>query len=52
MTEYTYVICGKPRVKIKWKKESFIPEISRVTSVHGFCFNNEKLLMIRKGKEI
>ncbi|MCR2821821.1 NUDIX hydrolase [Lederbergia panacisoli] len=34
------------KVKLTWNTSSVLPERNLITSVHGFCFYNSKLLMI------
>ena len=40
----TYVNWGEAKVKLTWRPESHIPQYNLITSVHGFCFHNNKLL--------
>jgi len=42
----TYVNWGKSRVKLTWEKSNKLPPQGLVTSVHGFCFRNNELLLV------
>lgn len=42
----TYVNWGESRVKLTWVNTQKLPEREYVTSVHGFCFQEHKLLMV------
>jgi 8-oxo-dGTP diphosphatase len=42
----TYVLWEKSKVKLTWRPDSVLPDTSRVTSVHGFCFKEGKLLLV------
>lgn len=44
MTTY-YVNWGEATVKLTWKKD-FNPPIELVTSIHGFCFKDEKVMLV------
>lgn len=43
----TYVYWGGGKVKLTWKLAVEIPSRERITSVHGFCFKDHKLLLVR-----
>ena len=40
----TYVNWGESRVKLTWEENNLLPQHSLITSVHGFCFEEDKLL--------
>jgi hypothetical protein len=42
----TYVNWGGSRVKLTWENNDKLPQNNLVTSVHGFCFQNKKLLLV------
>ncbi len=42
----TYVNWGEAKVKLTWRPESHIPQYNLITSVHGFCFHKNKLLLV------
>jgi len=42
----TYVNWGESRVKLTWEKNSVLPPYDLITSVHGFCFREDQLLLI------
>ncbi|WP_226658819.1 NUDIX hydrolase [Pseudalkalibacillus hwajinpoensis] len=42
----TYVHWGQDKVKLHWNGETPLPPNSVVTSVHGFCFYQYKLLLV------
>ncbi|MEK3953656.1 NUDIX domain-containing protein [Psychrobacillus psychrotolerans] len=42
-----YVSWGDSKVKLTWKRDSQLPPRSLITSVHGFCFKGEKLLLVK-----
>ena len=42
----TYVNWGEATVKLTWQRDSQIPCRDLITSVHGFCFHEEKLLLV------
>ncbi|WP_339216236.1 NUDIX domain-containing protein [Ornithinibacillus sp. FSL M8-0202] len=44
MTAY-YVTWGEATVKLTWKKD-FNPPIELVTSIHGFCFKDGKIMLV------
>lgn len=46
MTTSYYVDWGEARVKLTWQKDSKLPQRSLITSVHGFCFQDDKLLLV------
>ncbi|MCA1058837.1 NUDIX domain-containing protein [Rossellomorea aquimaris] len=46
----TYVLWGKSKVKLTWMEDFTLPDTSRITSVHGFCFKNKKLLLVKLHK--
>ena len=41
-----YVNWGEGKVKLTWKPECQSPDNNLITSVHGFCFNKNKLLLV------
>jgi len=41
-----YVNWGSSRVKLTWKKEMALPGYHLMSSAHGFCFHERKLLMV------
>ncbi|KEK22641.1 NUDIX domain-containing protein [Bacillus gaemokensis] len=41
-----YTNYGEERVKLTWKKADILPEYTRITSVHGFCFYKGKIVLI------
>ncbi|WP_323741889.1 NUDIX hydrolase [Salinibacillus xinjiangensis] len=41
-----YVNWGESRVKLTWQRDNQLPQQNLITSVHGFCFLQGKLLMI------
>ncbi len=41
-----YVYWGEAKVKLTWKCEQQLPPRERITSVHGFCFKADKLLLV------
>jgi 8-oxo-dGTP diphosphatase len=43
----TYVNWGGSRVKLTWQKGDTLPPRNLITSVHGFCFLDEKLLLVK-----
>lgn len=43
----TYVNWGEARVKLTWKQGDQLPPRDLITSVHGFCFFDEKLLLVK-----
>lgn len=42
----SYVNWGKGRVKLTWKQSDQLPVHDFITSVHGFCFYENKLLLV------
>lgn len=46
----TYVHWGESTVKLTWKKSDVLPQRSLITSVHGFCFQDGKLLLVHLDK--
>lgn len=42
----TYVNWGDAMVKLTWKPENQCPQYNLITSVHGFCFYKNKLLLV------
>ncbi|WP_391117053.1 NUDIX hydrolase [Psychrobacillus sp. L3] len=42
----TYVNWGDSKVKLTWKCDNQLPNQNLITSVHGFCFHNNKLLLV------
>ncbi|MFD1928415.1 NUDIX domain-containing protein [Sporosarcina siberiensis] len=42
----TYVNWGEAKVKLTWRPESNYPQNHLITSVHGFCFHKNKLLLV------
>jgi len=38
----TYVKWGQSRIKITWEKNSILPQRHLITSVHGFCFQDDQ----------
>ena len=41
-----YVNWGEAKVKLTWRPVKKIPPRELITSVHGFCFKDEKLLLV------
>lgn len=41
-----YVNWGGSKVKLTWKRDSQLPPRKLITSVHGICFKEEKLLLV------
>jgi 8-oxo-dGTP diphosphatase len=50
MMNSTYVWWGESKVQLTWRQDSILPDTSRVTSVHGFCFKDGKLLLVNLHK--
>ncbi len=50
MMNSTYVWWGGSKVKLAWRQDSILPDTSRVTSVHGFCFKDGKMLLVNLHK--
>lgn len=42
----SYVNWGEARVKLTWKAGSSLPDRKLITSVHGFCFQGDQLLLV------
>ncbi|QFG00043.1 NUDIX domain-containing protein [Psychrobacillus glaciei] len=42
----TYVNWGESNVKLTWKRDNQLPDQNLITSVHGFCFHNNKLVLV------
>ncbi|MEG9295182.1 NUDIX domain-containing protein [Mangrovibacillus sp. Mu-81] len=42
----TYVHWGEAKVKLTWKADKQLPPRDRITSVHGFCFRDDQLLLV------
>ncbi len=42
-----YVNWGEEKVKLSWKHDLQLPPKELITSVHGFCFQDEKLLLVK-----
>lgn len=45
-TTTTFVDWGGARVKLTWKAGNLLPDKQLITSVHGFCFDGAKLLLV------
>ncbi len=41
-----YVNWDGARVKLTWKNDTNLPPVELITSVHGFCFKEDKLLLV------
>ncbi|MEI4803207.1 NUDIX domain-containing protein [Bacillus sp. FJAT-51639] len=41
-----YVKWGESRVKLTWEKNNKLPQNDLITSVRGFCFQGNKLLLV------
>ncbi|WP_100012039.1 NUDIX hydrolase [Lentibacillus sediminis] len=41
-----YVQWGESKVKLTWKIAKTLPPEEQITSVHGFCFKDDKLLLV------
>lgn len=41
-----YVSWGEEKVKLTWKPTTEIPPEELITSVHGFCFKDNNLLLV------
>jgi 8-oxo-dGTP diphosphatase len=37
---------GDAKVKLTWKPDAHLPPRNLITSVHGFCFKDGKLLLV------
>ncbi|BCB03683.1 NUDIX hydrolase [Bacillus sp. KH172YL63] len=46
----TYATWGKSRVKLTWEQGPHLPDVNRITSVHGFCFHKGKILLVNLHK--
>lgn len=46
MLSTTYVNWGESLVKLTWKRSRILPPYHLITSVHGFCFKEDKLLLV------
>ncbi|HHT7191088.1 TPA: NUDIX hydrolase [Bacillus cereus] len=44
VTIYTHY--GEETVKLTWKSDYILPEYEKITSAHGFCFYDDKVLLI------
>ena len=42
----TYANWGESRVKLTWEKNTLLPQYNLITSVHGFCFQDDQLLLV------
>lgn len=42
----TYVSWGEATVKLTWKASNHLPDAKLITSVHGFCFYKDQLLLV------
>lgn len=42
----TYVNWGTSRIKLTWVKSTVIPQYDLITSVHGFGFMEDQLLLV------
>lgn len=42
-----YVNWGDAKVKLIWKRDTQLPPRELITSVHGFCFKDDKLLLVK-----
>jgi len=42
----SYVRWGEATVKLTWKASNHLPENKLITSVHGFCFYKDQLLLV------
>ncbi|PLR74755.1 NUDIX domain-containing protein [Bacillus sp. UMB0728] len=40
------VYWGDARIKLSWTKSSSLPPLNRITSIHSFCFYNDRLLLV------
>ncbi|WP_419961766.1 NUDIX hydrolase [Psychrobacillus sp. BM2] len=41
-----YVSWGNSKIKLTWKRDSQLPPRNLITSVHGFCLKEGKLLLV------
>ncbi len=46
----TYVTWGKSKVKLTWRQDTHLPNMGKITSIHGFCFKSGKLLLVKLPK--
>jgi len=46
MMKSAYVYWGNGKVKLTWMQANELPEKELITSVHGLCFKNNKLLLV------
>lgn len=46
MSDTTYVDWGGGRIRITWMENAPLPPADLVTSVHGFCFHDGKLMLV------
>jgi hypothetical protein len=42
----TYVNWGEAKVKLTWNADKDLPPRERITSIHGFCFKGDHLLLV------
>ncbi|MUK90388.1 NUDIX domain-containing protein [Ornithinibacillus sp. L9] len=42
----TYVNWGESKVKLTWHANQTLPSRNLITSVHGYCFHEEKLMLV------
>ena len=42
----TYVNWGNSRVKLTWEENTLLPQYNLITSVYGFCFLEDQLLLV------
>ncbi|RSD25554.1 NUDIX hydrolase [Mesobacillus subterraneus] len=42
-----YVNWGEAKVKLTWVKGDQLPPLELITSVHGFCFHNDQILLVK-----
>lgn len=42
----SYVRWGEATVKLTWKASNYLPDYKLITSVHGFCFYKDQLLLV------
>jgi len=43
----TFVKWGDEKIKLTWKPDGQLPSRNLITSVHGFCFKDDKLLLVK-----
>ncbi|SET37931.1 NUDIX domain-containing protein [Oceanobacillus limi] len=41
-----YVNWGGGKVKLTWKRDTKLPPVELITSVHCFCFKNDQLILV------